>query len=113
VKALLIIQITYYYLTALWPLIHIRSFILVSGPKDDLWLVKTVSVLLLAVCNTLLAVLLLNNCNIYAGVLAMNVCCGFIIIEIHYVRKGTISPVYLLDAVVQLALLISWIIIVF
>ena len=34
-------QGAYYALTALWALVHVRSFQAITGPKTDLWLVKT------------------------------------------------------------------------
>src|SRR5437762_14347268 len=48
-------QAAYYLLTALWPLVSIRSFMRVTGPKTDTWLVKTVSMMILAVGMTLAA----------------------------------------------------------
>lgn len=48
-KGLLWIQGAYTSLTALWGLIDIDSFMAVTGPKNDIWLVKTVSVVLLAI----------------------------------------------------------------
>jgi hypothetical protein len=41
------VQAIYYLLTALWGLFHIESFMAVTGPKTDVWLVKTVSVLII------------------------------------------------------------------
>jgi hypothetical protein len=34
-----------YLATGLWPLIHMKSFVAVTGPKRDLWLVRTVGIL--------------------------------------------------------------------
>jgi hypothetical protein len=48
-RIVLWVQTIYYLLTAIWPLADIESFMLVTGRKTDIWLVKTVSVLLLAV----------------------------------------------------------------
>jgi hypothetical protein len=31
-------QGTYFLLTGVWPLLHMRSFLTVTGPKTDLWL---------------------------------------------------------------------------
>ena len=42
---LCLVQGIYYTLTGVWPLVHVRSFLAVTGPKTDLWLVKTVGVL--------------------------------------------------------------------
>ena len=48
------VQGLYTQATALWGLLHIESFMTVPGPKTDVWLVKTVSVLLVAIAVTLL-----------------------------------------------------------
>ena len=39
------VQAAYYVLTGVWPLVDIRSFEAITGPKADRWLVKTVGVL--------------------------------------------------------------------
>jgi hypothetical protein len=41
-------QGVYYLLTGVWPLPSIGSFQRVTGPKTDLWLVRTVGVLVAA-----------------------------------------------------------------
>ncbi|SHL25073.1 hypothetical protein SAMN05444407_10372 [Chryseobacterium contaminans] len=43
-------QLLYYFATSLWPLVHIKSFLIITGDKTDIWLVKTVSILLLPYC---------------------------------------------------------------
>ena len=45
---LLWVQGVYTARTALWGLLGIDSFMAVAGPKSDVWLVKTVSAVLLA-----------------------------------------------------------------
>src|SRR3954467_3533004 len=45
VRVLAFIQAVYFALTGLWPLVHIKSFMAVTGPKQDLWLVRAVGVL--------------------------------------------------------------------
>ena len=37
----------YYAFTGVWPLISMSSFLAVTGPKTDLWLVNTVGILVL------------------------------------------------------------------
>jgi hypothetical protein len=39
-------QGVYYFLTGLWPLLDIGSFLQVTGPKNDVWLVHTVGLLI-------------------------------------------------------------------
>jgi hypothetical protein len=36
----------FYLVSGLWPLVHLQSFLTVTGPKTDLWLVKTLGVLI-------------------------------------------------------------------
>ena len=38
-------QAAYFLVTGIWPLLHIRSFERITGPKVDRWLVKTVGAL--------------------------------------------------------------------
>ena len=48
----------YYLITGLWPLIHIPSFLWLTGPKTDLWLVKTVGLLAAVIGMVILAAVL-------------------------------------------------------
>ncbi|MFS6749762.1 hypothetical protein, partial [Staphylococcus aureus] len=41
-RTLSLTQGAYFLVTGIWPLISIRTFMRVTGPKTDLWLVKTV-----------------------------------------------------------------------
>ena len=54
VRVMLLGQGAYYAVTGLWPLIHMRSFEAISGPKRDQWLVKTIGLLLTAFSSVLL-----------------------------------------------------------
>ena len=49
----LLIQAIYYVVTGLWPVIDIASFIRITGPKTDVWLVKMVGLLTVAIAITL------------------------------------------------------------
>lgn len=60
-KPLLWIQGLYLLFTALWALIDIDSFMRLTGPKTDIWLVKTVSVLLLAIGLGFIAQVFVNT----------------------------------------------------
>jgi energy-converting hydrogenase Eha subunit E len=50
-----LVQGIFYVTTGLWPLIHLRSFEAVTGPKLDKWLVRTLGGLITAVGATLIA----------------------------------------------------------
>ncbi len=51
--ALLMVQASYYLTSGVWPLISMASFLRVTGPKHDLWLVRTVASLIIAIGITL------------------------------------------------------------
>jgi hypothetical protein len=102
------LQAVFYIATGIWPIVSIRSFEAVTGPKVDRWLVKTVGVLV-AIIGSALAlasrrlqfppeVVLVATAS--AGALAT--------IDAVYVAKRRISPVYLLDAVAEVALAAGW-----
>src|SRR4051794_2064938 len=38
----------YYFATGLWPIVHLRSFVALTGPKRDTWLVQTFGALVAA-----------------------------------------------------------------
>jgi hypothetical protein len=40
------IQGLYYLLSGLWPLLHLDSFIAITGPKTDLWMVYLLDTLI-------------------------------------------------------------------
>ena len=112
-RIILTTQTVYYALTAIWALVDINSFMLVTGPKTDIWLVKTVAVLLLAISAAFIAWL----CNPGAApgpavVLAISCCICLACIDIYYAWNKTISAVYLLDAIAEIILLICWIVII-
>jgi cation transport ATPase len=49
-----VVQGVYYLITGIWPLLSMQSFEKISGPKTDVWLVKTLALLIVAVGCTLL-----------------------------------------------------------
>ncbi len=97
------LQGLYYAVTGMWPIVHLASFMAITGRKRDTWLVKTVGGLIAAIGVTLLAgrsgparptVSLL-------GVLSALVLAA---VDVVFVGRRTIRPVYLLDAAAELAL---------
>jgi len=105
---LLKIQGTYYILTGVWPLISMSTFLQVTGPKTDLWLVKTVGMLILVNGLVLLNTSFSVRRNNAVGFLAMGLCIGFALVDTIFYFQGLISPVYLLDAAFELLLYILW-----
>jgi ABC-type Co2+ transport system permease subunit len=95
---LLFIQGLFYLLTGLWPLIHIQSFMAVTGPKTDVWLVKMVSMLTLSIALVLFSQRQQKSAS---PLLSMCSALSFLIIDLSYSLNGTISRIYLADAVVE------------
>jgi hypothetical protein len=108
-KPLLLIQSIYIFLTAVWPIVHIESFMLVTGPKTDIWLVKTVGALLVPVAICLFIFSLVKIDKRPAFVLGAGTSAAFIIIDFYYALNDVISDIYLLDGIVEIAFLIFWI----
>lgn len=105
---LLWMQGIYYALTAIWPLVHVESFMMVTGPKQDIWLVKTVSVLILSVSLALLYGACYNTDYRLTRLIAVSAALGLTAIDIWYYLQGVIKWVYLLDAFAELAFIACW-----
>ena len=101
----------YFFLSGLWPLLSIRTFELVTGPKADRWLVKTVGVLV-AVIGAVLALAGWRRGEALAQpevpLLATGSAAALTGVDVFYAATGRISKVYLLDAAVEVALLAAW-----
>ena len=84
----------------------------VTGPKTDVWLVKTVAVLLLAISISFIISLFLRKINIPVITPAISCCLVLLLIDCYYVWNGTITEIYLLDALAEGFLLILWVIVI-
>lgn len=102
-------QASYDLLTGLWPLVSIRTFQRVTGPKVDLWLVKTVAVLVLAIGGTLAVAGLRRRVTLETAVLGAGSAAALAIVDVVYVAKRRIAPIYLADALAEAALVLAWI----
>lgn len=98
-------QGVFYAMTGLWPLLHIKSFEAVTGPKADRWLVKTVGALVLVVGTVLATAGMRRKVTSELTLLAAGSAVAFVAIDTVYVGKGRISRVYFLDAVAELGFL--------
>lgn len=101
-------QGAYYVLTALWSLLSIGTFQKVTGPKTDVWLVKTVGVLV-GVIGTVLGVAgLRRRQSAETELLGAGSAGVLTLIDVYYVAKGRIPRVYLLDAFAETLLACCW-----
>ena len=109
-RLLALSQGLYFLLTGLWPLVHIDSFVWVTGPKTDIWLVKTVGALLVPVSITIGSAFFIKVDPRALLILAAGTNVAFICIDVYYSLTDVISDIYLADAVVEACLLLGWII---
>lgn len=110
-KILVSVQSIYVFITAVWPLIDIKSFMAVTGPKDDIWLVKTVGALLIPVSLCLGSFLLFDTDRRPAMILGGLSAVAFICIDFYYALNDVISNVYMLDGILQILFLGAWIVV--
>lgn len=119
-RVLLWIQGVYYLATGVWPLVSIRSFIWVTGQKtdhlptgleEDHWLVMTVSVLITAIALGILTAAWRNETVLSIAIVAVGAAVGLTAIDLIYVARGVILPIYLVDAVLEVPLFLTWIVI--
>jgi hypothetical protein len=104
------IQGLYYTLTGIWSLVSIDTFQMVTGPKTDLWLVRTVGVLVIVSGAVLLLAARRRHFPAEVILLGTGQALALAAIDVVYTAAGTISPVYLLDAVAEIVLVAMWII---
>lgn len=102
-------QCLYYVATALWSLFSVGTFQKVTGPKTDVWLVKTVGVLVAAIGGSLGVAGLRRAQTPEMGLLGAGSAAGLAGIDIYYAARGRIPAVYLLDALAELVFLGCWI----
>jgi hypothetical protein len=105
---LLAIQGGYWLLTGLWPVLHLHSFLYVTGPKTDLWLVRVVGALVAVVGGVLLAAGLRENTTPEIIGLAVGGASVLMLADLWFVAEQTIAPIYLMDALVEFGLLAGW-----
>ena len=103
-----LVQGLYFLFTGVWPLISMRTFLMVTGAKTDLWLVKTVGVILAVIGAVLLYARATVTINSPVIALALGAGMGLAVVEIVYVMKRVISPIYLGDAAAEILLAIWW-----
>lgn len=102
------VQGIYFLITGIWPLLSMKTFLLITGPKTDLWLVKTVGLILAVIGGVLLYAQMTGMVNTPVILLAIGSALGLALVEIIYVTKRVISPIYLADAFVEFILMIWW-----
>jgi hypothetical protein len=104
------VQGMYFLLTGVLPLISIRTFEAITGPKTDKWLVQTVGVLVTVIGAVLLLAAHAQRFSFEIGLLAVGSALGLAAIDIVFVARKRIGRIYLLDAAAEVLLALGWIV---
>jgi len=97
----------YFVVTGLWPVVNLRSFYAVTGPKREGWLVQTFGLLVAALG---LGMLRSRAAPDRRGAVRLGVLTGLALAlaDVLFVARGRIRPVYLLDAVTEVAAAVAY-----
>lgn len=101
-------QGAYFAITGLWPILHYPSFEKISGPKTDVWLVKTVGALITVIALLILLAAIRRDTHTSTIIAAVGSAFALLMVDVIYVAKKVIRPVYLADAAIELALIVIW-----
>ena len=101
------VQSLYYIVTGLSPIVSIKLFQIVTGPKTDLWLVKMVGLLAVVIGGTL--ALAVRRRAVTPEIIALSIASAlaFAAVDVFYGLRGTISPIYLGDAALEVLIVIA------
>ncbi|NLE52824.1 MAG: hypothetical protein GX613_15610 [Chloroflexi bacterium] len=102
-------QSAFYVFTGIWPLVSPPTFQAITGPKVDFWLVKTAGALITAIGAALGLGAVKRRVTPELKLLGIASAAGLAAIDVYYVAQKRISPVYLLDAAAEAALIAAWI----
>ena len=96
-------QGAYYVASGLWGVVDRQGFEKVTGRKTDYWLVRTVGLLAAAIGLTLLTGARARDGRPSSETRVLGIAAGasFTLVDLVYVAKGRISPIYLGDVAVH------------
>lgn len=103
-----LIQGIYFLITGVWPLVHLKSFMEVTGPKTDIWLVQTVAVLILSYSVLFFYVAFKKRIAPVYALMGTISTFGLAIIELYYYLQGTLKWVYFIDSIIEMIFFIYW-----
>jgi hypothetical protein len=110
-RVLLFFQGVYYLITGIWPLVSLDTFEAVTGPKTDDWLVQTVGVLASVIGAALLLGAVRSPPVRETVALSTLSAIAFTGVDVTFVGLRVISRIYLVDAAIQIAVLLTTVII--
>lgn len=102
-------QGAFFVVTGLWPILHMRSFEAMTGPKLERWLVKTMGGLIAVIGGVLIAQSGERSNSRAISLLGVGSAATLAASDFIYAGKRRISPVYLLDGAVEATLVCAWV----
>lgn len=98
----------FFVIGAVWPLLSGKTFQMVTGKKKDMWLVKTVALLLGVIGVVIGRAGMKERITPEIVQLAVGSSASLTVIDVVNVARRRISPVYLLDAAANVTLIFGW-----
>jgi hypothetical protein len=105
---LAVVQAIYFLVAGIWPIADIQSFIAVTGLKTDIWLVKTVGLLISISGLAILSATIRNRLTMEIILIAILTGGALSFVDIYYAWTDVISEIYLLDAAAEIFLILCW-----
>jgi hypothetical protein len=111
------IQGIYFFVLGIWPLLSIETFQAVTGKKtdhlvtgreSDHWLVNTVGALVAANGIVFLAAAWRKSVSFEIALLGITTAVALTAIDVIYVLRNVIAPIYLLDAAIEVLFAAGW-----
>lgn len=103
------LQAVYYLVTGLWPLIHLKSFFEVTGPKTDVWLVQMVGVLIFSYSILFFYMAFTRRLLQVHAVVGSLIAFGIGCIELYHYLQGTLRGIYYVDFIIEVCFFMYWI----
>lgn len=107
-RLILLFEGIYLVVTGVWPLVWMDGFLAATGPKQELWLVRTVGLLAAIIGSTLLLAAQRESYPTELAFLAVATAFCFLTVDVVGWAAGQLRWTYLLDALVQGAFLLGW-----
>ena len=105
------VQGIYFLVTGIWPIVHIESFMDVTGIKFDIWLVKTVGALITVIAIVLLTGAWRRRISLEVVLLAVLSSAALAVVDVYYSSVvNRIPKIYLADAVPELIFIALWLV---
>ena len=102
-------QGVFYFLSGLWPILSLKTFEAVTGPKLEGWLVRTTGAVIANIGAALALAGARGKVSREMRLLGAASAATLAAVDFHYAgSRRRISPVYLIDGVVQAATVALW-----